>query len=250
MINGLAVSTGMMHFTHGSPFDHAVIDGFLRPDVLLRIQEEWPQDDDPRWITYHNALEDKKTCNKWDAFGPFTYQFFSKMCSLDVTRYFSACVGVDLVPDYGLHGGGLHQHGEGGKNGAHLDYSIHPKMGLQRKLNIILYIAKPGLGGHFGLWADPDKLVKEVEPRVNRAVVFDTTQNSWHGLSRTVHTNGMNYRKSLAMYYLCEPPPDAPQNRRVLFGLTQEQKNDAMLQEFVAKRCGVDTAKEVYRDRL
>jgi len=31
-------------------------------------------------------------------------------------------------------------HAAGGNLNPHLDYSIHPKMGLQRKLNVIIYL--------------------------------------------------------------------------------------------------------------
>jgi hypothetical protein len=46
-----------------------------------------------------------------------------------------------LYPDPGLHGGGWHMHGAGGNLNPHLDYSIHPKSGLMRKLNIIIYLS-------------------------------------------------------------------------------------------------------------
>ena len=43
-------------------------------------------------------------------------------------------------------------------------------------------------GGHLGLWVGdnkkPQKLIKEISPDFNTAIIFDTTQNSWHGLSR------------------------------------------------------------------
>jgi Rps23 Pro-64 3,4-dihydroxylase Tpa1-like proline 4-hydroxylase len=46
-------------------------------------------------------------------------------------------------------------------------------------------------GGHLGFWehnksqtSQPGKLIKEIFPKYNRAIIFDTSQNSWHGLSR------------------------------------------------------------------
>ena len=52
--------------------------------------------------------------------------------------------GVNLYPDCGLHGGGWHTHGVGGKLNMHPDYAIHPKSGLERQLNLIIY-AQPAL---------------------------------------------------------------------------------------------------------
>jgi len=124
-------------------------------------------------------------------------------------------VGVNLFPDMGLHGGGWHMHGSGGNLNPHFDYSIHPKCGLQRKLNIIIYLSrdlKPiKHKGHLGLWShdhkinQPKDLIKEVEPIFNRAIIFDTTQNSWHGMSQKLQVPKGIYRKSLAVYYLTEP---------------------------------------------
>ena len=39
----------------------------------------------------------------------------------------------------------------------HLDYSLHPKLALQRKLNIIVYLNnnwQPDWGGQLGLWGN------------------------------------------------------------------------------------------------
>ena len=44
----------------------------------------------------------------------------------------------ELEADYGLHGGGVHMHKTGDYLNVHLDYDIHPKVPMQRKLNIII----------------------------------------------------------------------------------------------------------------
>ena len=61
----------------------------------------------------------------------------------------------------GLHGGGWHLHARGGKLNVHLDYSVHPKLHLERRLNLIVYLAQgwdPAWGGALGLWThDADR---------------------------------------------------------------------------------------------
>ena len=62
-----------------------------------------------------------------------------------------------LISDPGLNGGGWHIHKQGGKLNTHLDYSLHPKLVLQRKINIIIYLNscwKKNWGGNLGLWGN------------------------------------------------------------------------------------------------
>jgi len=144
-------------------------------------------------------------------------------------------VGVNLFPDMGLHGGGWHIHGQGGNLNPHFDYSIHPKCGLQRKLNIIMYLSqdlRPSRHkGHLGLWShdeinnQPKELVREVAPIFNRAIIFDTTQHSWHGMSQQLQVPKGIYRKSLAVYYLTEPIK-ADSHQRAVYAPRETQKND------------------------
>src|SRR5690606_9389393 len=103
----------------------------------------------------------------------------------------------------------------------------------ERKINIIVYMSRemrPEYGGHLGLWQDadetPGELRVEIEPRFNRAVLFDTTQKSWHGMSRPLSQPEGIYRKSLAVYYLKEPAADAPTRGRALFAARDSQKDD------------------------
>jgi len=162
-----------------------------------------------------------------------------------------------LYADHGLHGGGWHIHGPRGNLNPHFDYSIHPKAGLQRKLNIIIYLSKEfqpnSHGGHLGLWAhdpasnQPGALIKEVEPVFNRAVIFDTTQNSWHGMSRQLLQPEGIFRKSLAIYYLCEPAEDASRMGRALFAPRGNQKSDPEVEDLIKKRSDVEKSLDVYR---
>jgi len=134
-----------------------------------------------------------------------------------------------------LHGGGWHMHGTGGNLNPHFDYSIHPKCGLQRKLNIIMYLSqdlRPSEHkGHLGLWShdetnnQPKELIKEVAPVFNRAIIFDTTQHSWHGMSQQLQVPKGIYRKSLAVYYLTEPK-QAESHQRAVYAPRDTQKND------------------------
>ena len=131
-----------------------------------------------------------------------------------------------LYPDIGLHGGGWHMSGKGGSLAMHLDYSIHPKMNLQRKLNLIIYLEEdynPEWGGSLQFWSHDEKnkkplnKVKEIEPIFNKAILFDTTQNSWHGFPEPINPPRGKMRKSIAVYYMTDITSSAQERYRARY---------------------------------
>lgn len=241
------------------PFDHCVIDNFFIPDIAYELEKEFPDADSDTWHQYNNPIEIKKVCNDWNRFPKLTYSIFSMLNSSEFTSFLSTSIfsSRPLFADSGLNGGGWHLHKSGGKLNTHLDYSIHPKLGLQRKLNIIIYLNsswQSSWGGALGLWGNespdqPGALVKTVEPVFNRAVLFDTTQNSWHGLPEPLTSPESQSRKSLAAYFLCEPPIGTDIRGKALFAPTDEQKADSSVLELIKVRSQIETASEVYRTK-
>lgn len=246
----------LQSFATAAPFPHCVVDDFFRPDIAAQLAAEFPSYHDPRWFVYQNPLEDKKALNDWNVFPTLTYRVFQTLNSPAFIAELAAIFSCVLHADSGLHGGGWHIHASGGNLNPHLDYSIHPKLGLQRKLNLIIYLA-PDLqakhGGHLGLWQHdaaangPGTLVHEIAPRFNRAVLFDTTQNAWHGMSRPLVCPPTVFRKSLAVYYLCQPTEDAPQRGRALYAARENQKHDPHIAELIARRADIAASSQVYR---
>ncbi len=207
-----------------SPFPHAIMDNFFPRDVALALESEFPAYDDPDWVIYDSPLENKKTMNRWDRFPALTYGIIFKLCQMD---------GVD----FGLHGGGWHIHTAGGNLNPHLDYIEHPKLHRQRMLNLIIYLSsdyRPEYGGKLGLWSGdnkkPHKLEKIIDPIFNRAVLFDTTQNSWHGMV----TPFMGVaRRSIALYLLGD---EIEGRKRALFAPRVHQMNDEGIAAMIEKR--------------
>ena len=245
-------------FRTNGPFNHIVIDNFLDHNDALAIASEFPDFDNDCWYAYENPLEIKKATNNWNHFGTNTYNFFSHILSDAFTKKLDVLLSDDnsihLVPDIGLHGGGLHSHKNGGRLNPHLDYSIHPKLFLQRKVNIILYINpewKANFGGTLGLWSDkngqPSELVHKVETLFNRALIFDTTQNSWHGICEEINSEFDLTRNSLATYYLTKPATDADPRMKVKYAPREDQKGDPGIEELIVKRQSMSDFQNVYR---
>mgnify|MGYP001290836288 FL=1 len=228
------------------PFDHYVVDNFLPEETAELISNEFISYSNENWFVYKNQIENKKTLQDWGKFPKHTYKLFNYFCSSKFVEYISKISGIDnLYVDQGLHGGGWHMHGTGGNLNIHKDYSIHPKLGLQRKLNLIIYISKdwnPDWGGALEFWSHdhdnnkPLRLEKSIECVYNRAVLFDTTQNSWHGLPNPLTCPNDKYRKSLAMYYLTDIDNGIEDRSRALFAPTKEQENDPDILQLIEER--------------
>jgi len=243
------------NWKESKPFSHVVLDNFINENFLEKIASEFPDYNSNIWHEYNNPLEIKKTCNSWNSFGKNTYQLFYYLNSSAFLKKLEVLTGCELFADYGLNGGGLHTHKSGGKLNTHLDYSMHPKINFERKLNIIIYITpdwNPNWGGELGLWANnsendkPGELVKNIIPYYNRAVIFDTTQKSWHGLPDELKTPNGICRNSLATYYLCEPQMTADKRAKALFHPSESQKNDLTIRNLIANRADINKFQTAY----
>lgn len=229
-----------------NPYNYIVIDNFFEESLALKLSEEFLDFNSDVWFYYNNPIENKKTLNHWDKFPKTTYKVFSDLCSENFISKWKDVMNINsLYPDVGLHGGGWHIHSIGGKLNVHKDYSIHPKLGLQRKLNLIVYLTpgwNPEWGGALEFWShdeetnQPKEKITEIDCLFNRAVIFDTTQNSWHGLPNPLKCPEGIYRKSIAVYYLTDPPSEVEQRNRALFVPTEEQKNNKEVLDLIDKR--------------
>lgn len=242
-------------FLVAEPFNHVIIDDFWQQDIAEQLYAEFPEYDNKQiWNAhYNNAIENKKACNHWDKFPKTTYAAFNYLGSGDFLSSIRTIADrSDLVMDHGLHGGGWHAHMNGGNLNMHLDYNIHPKLGLQRKLNIIVYMSKewdPAFGGGLELWSHNEETnqplahVKTVDIKFNRAVLFDTTQNSWHGLPFPLSCPDHMVRQSMAAYYLGNAPAVTDDRPRARFAPREDQKGNAEIEELIRQRSSLTTVK-------
>ena len=245
-------------FLSNKPFNYVVIDDFFTPETVQQLVKEFPTYDSAVWNAhYNNAIENKKACNHWDKFPKTTYQVFHYLCSFEFESIISDITGnVGVQADIGLHGGGWHAHTQAGKLNIHLDYSIHPKLQLERHYNLIVYITpdwNSAWGGGLELWSHDEQtgsakeLAVTVENRFNRAVLFDTTQYSWHGLPQDLVCPEGVMRQSLAVYYVTDPADNASNRGKALFVPREDQKHNPEILELIEKRSQVATAESVYK---
>jgi hypothetical protein len=235
-------------FFSAKPFNHVIMDNFFKEDVALNIFNDMPGYDDNTDARYDNAIEKKRTIQNWTKFSKNIYKAMSYLVDSEFTQILKLLTRHNgLVADYGLHGGGIHMHQAGDYLNTHLDYDIHPKLDMKRKLNLIVYLTpnwQPEWGGNLGLWShddtnnQPKELITSVVPMFNRAVLFDTTQNSWHGVTEGINSPEGIYRKSLALYYLIPTTDLSNRRQKALFSPRAEQQGDEEVMKLIEKRSG------------
>jgi hypothetical protein len=116
-----------------------------------------------------------------------------------------------LLADPELVGGGIHETGPSGRLDVHVDFNLIEERGLHRRLNILVYLNRewrPEWGGSLELW---DRDVRTCRhsflPVLNRCVVFETTDVSFHGVSAVTCPAGHARKSFAAYYYTREAPP-------------------------------------------
>lgn len=203
-------------FRSAKPFEYVVINGFWNDEFAEEISREFP---DPgsgnhNWHYYHNPIEHKYALNDFSGL-PTVQRAFEALNCDDFIRVMREITYIwTLHPDPLLHGAGLHAYPRGGKLDMHLDYCIHPITGMERRLNVIVYMNKEwsaDYGGelHLGMAGE-----KKIISGWNTAIIFDTGKHSYHGVPRPIMCPEGEYRKSMAIYYVAPPQEDADVGRK------------------------------------
>jgi 2OG-Fe(II) oxygenase superfamily len=204
--------TANASYASAKPFPHVVFDNFFDPIIVDQILSEFPKPGEIRWQSFDNKQEIKLASSAEASFGPMTRLFMYHLNSFTFLDFLSRVTGIkNLIPDPGFEGGGLHQIVRGGKLGVHADFNKHRNYGLDRRLNLLLYLNKDWreeYGGHLQLWnREMTQCEQKVLPIYNRMMVFGTTDFTYHGHPDPLLCPEGMTRKSLALYYFSNGRP-------------------------------------------
>ena len=197
------------------PFPHIVLDN-LFPDILLdRVVADFPKPDDPEWSRFENARE-KKLGNyrRLDETSDAIQRFLTALNSPEMLEFLEELTGIEgLIPDPYFGGGALHQIEPGGFLKVHADFNWHPKLRLDRRLNVLIYLNRdwrPEYGGALELWdRDMTRAQEIIPPYFNRTVIFSTTDSSFHGHPHPLACPRPMTRRSVSLYYYSNGRPEA-----------------------------------------
>ena len=194
-------------YAAADPFPHTVIDDFLPEAAARYCVDHFPTELDPDGQVFDRDQERYKR-----SFNP-DYLEDARLREMFYTFNARPFIGIvenitgikGLIPDPYFMGGGFHEIGQGGHLSMHADFNHHKPMGLERRVNVLIYLNddwRDEYGGQLELWdRGMTACVRSVVPVFNRCVMFSTTNESNHGNPNPIAHPNRQTRKSIALYY-------------------------------------------------
>lgn len=205
-------------YQQAAPYPHIQFDDFLQADAAQQAMNAFPPVKGDGWIHYLHVNEKKHGLNKMDRIPPYLQEVIRSLNSDEFLAALSQLTGIPgLKADPSLEGGGLHQSQRGGFLNIHADFTVHPhKRNWRRRVNLLIYLNEgwqPEYKGDLELWTrDMKRCERKISPIFNRCVVFNTDEDSYHGLPEPIACPEEMTRKSIALYYFTEEDT-APKKR-------------------------------------
>lgn len=200
-------------YANAEPFPNISFRDFFDEDALNEVLDEFPDLAKNGDIKFNSPNEVKLASKGERRFGPKAKRFVHFLNSEPFLLFLQELTGIEeiLTPDPYFEGGGFHETKPGGFLKIHADFNKHKMTGLDRRLNVLVYLNKDWedeYGGHFELWnREMTQCVKKVAPHFNTMALFTTTDFSYHGLPNPLTCPPHRSRRSLALYYYTNGRP-------------------------------------------
>eukprot|EP00966_Prymnesium_polylepis_P001850 42600-Prymnesium_polylepis.1 len=156
----------------------------------------------------------KSAITNEEKMGPYQLMLARALMSAEFTSFLQELAGIErpLISDATYQAGGFAYVASGGRLGLHADFNKYEKYGLDRRVNMFLYVNHDWpdtYGGHLELWyPNVSTCAQRIHPTWNRLVVFSTTDWSYHGHPTPMMLLPYNrMRRSLALYFYSKGRP-------------------------------------------
>jgi hypothetical protein len=206
-------------FRSAKPFPHLVIDSFFDAAKAEQLLAEFPAFDPENAKNEFGAVGRKAVVPDIRKISPFYTAVYEYIASQEFLDFVAEATGIpNLLHDEQMFGGGTHENLEGQDLDPHVDFNFIEDRKLHRRLNLLLYLNKEweaAWGGCLEIHSNPRKpkenQIQVIAPMFNRAVIFETSEYSWHGFERIRLPEGKKHlsRKMLSIYlYTRERPAE------------------------------------------
>jgi len=206
-------------FAQAQPFRHVVVDNFLQAEFCQSLMRDFPPFDAVNALNERGEVGNKATQPDIARLSPAYRRFDLLMRDPAFLDFMGKIAGIaDLLYDPDYVGGGTHETRDGGDLDLHIDFNYHPRRPWHRRLNLIVFLNPEWDGAwggclelHRNAWVPEPESVRSVIPLANRAVLFETTEASWHGFTRVTLPPARRdlSRRSLAVYFYTRQRPEA-----------------------------------------
>lgn len=212
------------HYQNQYPYPHIVIDDFMDSAILTKSMNEmlkYPYFgfDDTLYSADHQVNKFfapwcyDPCMNDVKNEAPTTYKIMQYFNSPEFISFLEELSGIEnLLPDNFFYGGAVHKLTRGGKLDIHADYTLHPAHNTYRRLTMLIYMNKnwnKSWGSDLELWkTDMSECVKKIEPIFNRMVLFNVTDNSFHGHPHPLECPEDVSRLSYSLCYFTKEKPE------------------------------------------
>lgn len=194
------------NYKTADPFPHIAFDNFIDPQIIHQLAEEAPKPNDISWVITDNPNSKRVYQHDERKFTPLLRMMLRELNSRQFLLFLETLTGIDnLIPDPYYIAGGLHSSGKGDYLKVHADFNWHHKLLAHRRINALLYLNEnwnDAWNGSLEFWnKEMTHAVKSYSPIANRLIVFNTTQDSNHGVPAPLECPEDVRRIQLNLYY-------------------------------------------------
>jgi Rps23 Pro-64 3,4-dihydroxylase Tpa1-like proline 4-hydroxylase len=193
-------------YQNAYPFPHIVLDNFIDLDLGRALAEECPKHTSIEWVESTQPQSKKRYQHDDRKFTPLIRMMLRELNSRQFLLFLETLTGIEnLIPDPYYIGGGIHSSIQGDFLKVHADFNWHHKLLAHRRMNALLYLNEgweESWGGQLELWdKEMTHAAVSIAPIMGRLVVFNTTEDSNHGVPQPLTCPEGVQRKTLNLYY-------------------------------------------------
>lgn len=166
------------------------------------------------WVYYDNDCEKNKRTTIENV-GDIWAMMISILQSNRFVETLKDITGVtSLQSDDSLHGAGCHITYPEGWLQPHLDYALHPKKALERRISLVLFLNPvwdERWGGRLEFLDDSMAAQSAFYPAKGRIVLWEASDIAFHGVQKLA--SDATQRVTMVSYYLADPRPNTTRKR-------------------------------------